>query len=147
MSNSINSTPENLNSEKTLSSEAQNRVNTVVNAALKIIETTPGLWSALQDTFNKMVDHNMRNPEDIQKLLDWLYSTHRQNTAKLDPSQRLNGEESFTQFIEWFSQNVAYMQRNIGWSDDLNERKNTFDEKKKSITGTYASLINDMKPA
>ena len=72
-----------------------------------------------------MVDHNMRNPESVQKLLDGLYEKHKEHTKDLDPNQKLVAEKSFTQFIEVFSQNLAHMHRDIDWSNELNAIKYT----------------------
>jgi len=130
-----------------LSPEAQKRVDAVVNAALKIIESTPELWNAIQETFNQMVDHNMRNPESVQKLLDGLYEKHKEHTKDLDPNQKLVAEKSFTKFMETFSQNLAHMHRDIDWSNELNAIKYTFESKRKSITTTYASIIQNEKIA
>lgn len=129
------------NNDSHLSSEAQLRVDTVVNSALKILESTPEIWNAIQETFNKMVTHNMRDPENIKTLLDWLYEKHKEHTKNLTPDQKLVAENSFTKFVEAFSQNIAYMHRDVNWSNELNAIKNTFEAKRKSIQLTYNNLL------
>lgn len=124
-----------------LSPEAQLRVDTVVNSALKILESTPEIWNAIQETFDKMVAHNMRDPENIKTLLDWLYEKHKEHTKDLTPNQKLVAENSFTKFVEAFSQNIAYMHRDVNWSNELNAIKNTFEKKRESIQLTYNKIL------
>lgn len=124
-----------------LSSEAQARVDATVNAALKVLELSPETGDAIGKMFDTMVSQNLRDPTKIQKIQDGLFTKHKEYIASLPEEKKAIAESSFTDFIEKFAQNLAYMNRDVNWSNELNALKKTFEEKRNSIQDTYHNLL------
>jgi len=93
--------------EKSLSPEAQARVDATVAAALKVLELSPEVGDAIGKMFDAMVSQNLRDPEKIQKIQDGLFGKHKEYITSLPESKRPASETSFTNFIEKFSKNIA----------------------------------------
>jgi hypothetical protein len=139
------STPE-IQKNIKLSTEAQLRVNATVDAALKVLELSPETGNAIGKMFDTMVTQNLRDPEKIQKIQDGLFSKHKEYIANLPEDKKQAAEVSFTSFIEKFSQNLAYMHRDINWSNELNAIKSTFEKKRTSIQYSYEQVIKGSHP-
>jgi hypothetical protein len=61
---------ESISENDKFSAEALARVNTVANEAISILAGNPDAESALKNTFHSMIAGNLRNPENIGKILD-----------------------------------------------------------------------------
>jgi hypothetical protein len=69
-SQSPSAAPEQIDNTTELSTEAQARVDATVNAALKILESTPEMKELLQSMFDKLVQQNLRDPDKIKAIQD-----------------------------------------------------------------------------
>lgn len=129
-----------------LSTEAQARVNANVDAALKVLELSPETGNAIGKIFDKMVVQNLREPAQIQEIQDGLFGKHKEYITSLPEDKRRVSEISFTSFIEKFSQNLAYMHRDVNWSNKLNAIKQTYEAKQNSIQVSYAQILTHNHP-
>ena len=143
--NTSNEVPENPETKK-LSNESQLRVNATVDAALKVLELSPETGNAIGKMFDQMIAENLREPAQIQEIQDGLFDKHKEYIANLPEDKKQAAEVSFTSFIEKFSQNLAYMHRDINWSNELNTIKSTFENKRASIQASYEQVIKGTHP-
>ena len=146
LSNSADIQKDQIPEEKKLSSEAQARVDATVNAALKILESTPDMKEKLQTMFDAMVNKNLRDPENIKKIQDGLFTSHEERIKDLNHEQKKIANDNFTNFLEKFSHNLAYMHRDINWDNEINAIKEQYEQKKNSVQSQYATIIHDDHP-
>lgn len=146
LSQSPSAAPEQINNSKELSTEAQERVNLVANQAIDVLENNPDTNQAVQDLFQKMSLENMRNPENIIKLQQGLYEARDARLASIPSSERLSALKSFSRFMETLTQNIAYMQRDINWSNEANNLKLASTQKTQQVQDTYRRILDQNHP-
>ncbi len=144
-SQSPSAAPEQIDNTTELSTEAQARVDATVNAALKILESTPEMKELLQSMFDKLVQQNLRDPDKIKAIQDWLYESHTEHIKELNPEQKKIANESFTEFMEKFSHNLAYMHRDIHWDNELVAIQKQYQAKSTSLKNTYNATLWNLK--
>jgi hypothetical protein len=126
--------------QKILSQEAQSRINIVATNAIAILDKDTDL--AIQKTFLEMISGNLRDPENIMKIQNWLYKAR---DARLEEpgANRLDILNRFSQFMNGFAQNTAHMQRDIAWSNDIQLLTRNADQKTQQVKDTYARILNE----
>lgn len=133
-------------SEWTLSSQELINATGVADAAIARLQDNPEGQEAMKLTFDKMVSERLRDPASIDAILRWLYAARDRRLEGIEPSKRLSALETFSQFIKWFSQNVAHMHRDIDWSNDLRNLEEGNQKQMEWIKSTYAWIIQDLHP-
>jgi hypothetical protein len=139
------STPE-IQKDITPSGEAQERVNTVANAAIAVLNKDLDTQKAVKNLFGKMVTKNLRDPESVWKIQDGLYGARDARLTKADPSERLAILQSFSGFMEKWTEWLAQMNRDVGLSNELKWLKTTSDTKVAQVQATYKNIITNNHP-
>lgn len=78
------------NQKLELSGEARNRVNIVAQSAIDLLEKNPDNKSAISKLFGEMVSNNLRDPENIGKIQDGLYTARDARLKNANPNERLS---------------------------------------------------------
>ena len=139
------STPE-IQKDITPSGEAQERVNTVANAAIAVLNEDLDTQKAVKNLFGKMVTENLRDPESVWKIQNGLYEARDTRLANASPIERLNILESFSTFMHSFTQWIAQMNRDVPLSNEANILKNGSDTKIAQVQSTYNKILKDSHP-
>ncbi len=129
-----------------LSSEAQARVDTVAKNAVAVLDKNLDAQSAIANLFGEMVAKNLRDPENIAKIQDGLYEARDERLSHATPSERLSILESFSEFIERFTQWIAQMHRDIDLSNEANTLKDGSSKKIAQVQSTYAQILANNHP-
>ena len=129
-----------------LSSEALNRATKVANTAIDILTQHPEGQEAVENTFSQMISEKLRDPGDVMAIQEQLYAARDARLAGMEPSKRLGALEAFSRFMEQFSQNAAYMNRDIWWSNDMNAIRDNNTAQVAWVKATYAWIIKDHHP-
>lgn len=108
-----NSLSESPSQKPELSSEALNSATEVANKAITILAEKPEGQEAIKLTFDKMIAGRLQDPKSIIAIQEQLYAARDARLAGMESSKRLGALEAFSRFMEQFSQNVAYMNRDI----------------------------------
>lgn len=133
-------------SEWTLSSQALINATGVADAAIAILQDNPEGEKAIQKTFEEMISKKLRDPRDIMAIQEQLYAARDRRLVDIEPSKRLGALQAFSKFMERFSQNAAYMNRDIWWSDDMNAIRNINAAQVAWVKTTYAWIIKNHHP-
>ncbi len=129
-----------------LSTEAQQRVDTVAKTTIDILKKSPDDQSAIRNLFDTMVSENLRDPKNIWRIQDGLYEANSKRLADAKASDRLRILQGFSQFMEKFTQWIAQMNRDVGLSNQANSLKNKTDEKIAQVQATYAGILDAHHP-
>ena len=129
-----------------LSTEAQARVDTVAKNAVEVLDKNLDAQSAISQLFGEMVSKNLREPENIAKIQDGLYEARDERLSHASPSERLSILESFSEFIERFTQWIAQMNRDVGLSNEANALKSWSDAKMTQVQATYNTILKNNHP-
>lgn len=93
-----------------------------------------------------MVSDNLRNPENIAKIQDWLYEARDVRLAKANPNERLAILESFSEFMKNFTEWIALMNRDIWLSNQAHALANASDAKMNQVRSTYQQILANTHP-
>jgi hypothetical protein len=129
-----------------ISSEAQARINTVANTAIAVLGENTDTQEAVKNLFGKMVTGNLRDPESVWEIQDGLYSARDKRLANATPIERLAILESFSTFMEKFTEWIAQMNRDIPLSNELNNLTTASDAQMSRVKSTYAKIITQNHP-
>lgn len=114
---------------------------------IKILDKDPNAQFAVTEAFRELAYWKLlRDPNNIQEFQDWLYKARDIRLAQAKPEERRWVLESFTHFMEGFSQNIAYMQRDIWWSNDLKDIQNWYHIKRDSVMHEYEQVSFNHHP-
>ena len=72
--------------------------------AIDLLEKNPDNKSAISKLFGEMVSNNLRDPENIGKIQDGLYTARDARLKNANPNERLSILESFSVFMTHFTQ-------------------------------------------
>lgn len=146
MTNKILENQSQAETSRLLWKEAQARVNIVATQALDILDKNPDAKLAIQKTFQDMISGNLRDPENIRKIQNWLYEARDARLANIDPSKKLSTLESFSRFMKGFTEQIAMLNRDIPLSNNLNLLTNATNTKIDQVKSTYAWIITNDHP-
>lgn len=147
---SLSNTPSEVQDSKIdsteLNLEAQNRVNIVATQAIDILDKNPDGQKAVRDMFDKMIAGNMRDPENVFKLQKWLYEARDARLAMMKPFERLGALQSFSRFMERFTEQLARINGSIQLSNEARAINSATQAKMDAVKATYAQVFENAHP-
>lgn len=132
--------------EVKLATDAQARVEAVSKNAISILNENPSAQEALRVTFHNMIAGNLRDPINIGKIQNGLYEARDVRLNEAKPSEKLSILQSFSRFMEGFTENIAHMQRDINWSNEVKTLTLASDTKMSQVKNTYAQILANNHP-
>ncbi len=147
MTNNVVSESVSSSEQTPLSTEAQNRIDTISTIINNIVRESTDREKILLRLFNENLRRQITsNPGAVAVVLNDVEEKYQASLANKTGSEKYQANKDHIAYLEKIWNFINSCAQNIQWDNELNALAGSYDNKKTSLLATYANLITHDHP-